>query len=87
MSTIGVMGCICPIFGKSLSTSGDTIRSSLTPFSPILNVFLATGHFRVLAFYWVMVVFGDGSFCFVKRSQWMLMKERLERSDPKALRF
>jgi hypothetical protein len=48
---------------------------------------LATGHFRVLAFYWVMVVFGDGSFCFVKRSQWMLMKERLERSDPKALRF
>jgi len=81
VSTIRVMGCIWQIFGKSLSTSRDTIRSSLTPFSPILKVFLATGHFRVLAFYLVMGVFGDGSFCFVKRSQWMLMRERLEWFD------
>ncbi len=78
----GVMGCIWQMFRENLFTLGDTITSSLTPFSPIFKVFLATRHFRVLTFYWVMKVYGDVFFYFDKCNQWMFMRERSKRLDP-----
>jgi hypothetical protein len=82
MSIVGVIGWIWQISDKSLFTSKDTIRSFLTPFSPILRVFMVVRHFRVLTFYWVMGVYGDGSFCFAKSNQWMFMRKRSEQFDP-----
>jgi hypothetical protein len=62
--------------GESLFTLGDTIGSSLTPFSSILKVFLVARHFRVLTFYWVMKVYGDRFLYFDKCSQWKFTRER-----------
>jgi hypothetical protein len=46
---------------------------------------MAARYFRVLIFYWVMGVYGDGSFCFAKPSQGMVMKERSKQFDPHRL--
>lgn len=82
VSLVGAMGCTWQIFGQNLSMTWIIVRSSLSPFFPILKVFMVVGYIKVFVFCWEIWVCEDGFFCFAKRCQWKLMKKRLKWFKP-----